>query len=83
MTMGTVILGNTGREVTAFPQNYPGFTTVGGKTLVDIMVNHALQYVQIFQGEAVLDIRPGDPMEVMTTRRKFLTKTVLLATGAS
>lgn len=69
--------------LTPVVENYPGFTTVGGKTLVDIMVNHALQYVQIFQGESVLDIRPGDPMEVMTTRRKFLTKTVLLATGAS
>jgi thioredoxin reductase (NADPH) len=56
---------------------------VGGKTLVDIMVSHALQYVQIFQGEEVLDVRPGDPIEVTTTRRKFLTRTLLLATGAS
>jgi thioredoxin reductase (NADPH) len=30
-----------------------------------------------------LDIRPGDPIEVTTTRRKFKTRTVLLATGAS
>lgn len=69
--------------LTPIVENYPGFAQVGGKTLVDIMVNHALQYVQIFQGEEVLGMKPGDPIEVTTTRRTFLTKTVLLATGAT
>ena len=74
-----------GGQVATTPivENYPGFTSVGGKTLVDIMVSHALQYVQIFQGEAVMDITPGKPITVTTNRRKFLTKSVLLATGAS
>jgi len=74
-----------GGQVATTPivENYPGFTQVGGKTLVDIMVNHALEYVQIFQGEKVVDIKPGNPHEVQTTRRKFMTKTILLATGAS
>jgi thioredoxin reductase (NADPH) len=69
--------------LTPVVENYPGFTQVGGKTLVDIMVNHALQYVQIYQGEQVLEILPGDPFEVKTTRRTFKAKTILLATGAS
>jgi thioredoxin reductase (NADPH) len=68
---------------TPIVENYPGFTSVGGKTLVDIMVSHALQYVQIFQGEAVIDVVPGSPISVSTTRRKFYTKAVLLATGAT
>ncbi len=74
-----------GGQVATTPivENYPGFTQVGGKTLVDIMVNHALEYVQIFQGEKVIDIKLGTPHEVQTTRRKFMTKTILLATGAS
>jgi thioredoxin reductase (NADPH) len=74
-----------GGQVATTPvvENYPGFTSVGGKVLVDIMVNHALQYVNIFQGEAVIDIQPGHPITVLTTRRKFLTQTLLLATGAS
>ncbi len=74
-----------GGQVATTPivENYPGFTQVGGKTLVDIMVNHALEYVQIFQGEKVVDIKPGNPHEVQTTRRKFMTKAILLATGAS
>jgi thioredoxin reductase (NADPH) len=74
-----------GGQVATTPvvENYPGFTSVGGKTLVDILVSHALQYVQIFPGEGVLDIQCGQPITVQTSRRKFLTQTVLLATGAS
>ena len=74
-----------GGQVATTPivENYPGFTSVGGKSLVDIMVSHALQYVQIYPGEAVLDIQPGDPIVVQTSRRKFETRAVLLATGAS
>jgi thioredoxin reductase (NADPH) len=74
-----------GGQVATTPvvENYPGFTSVGGKTLVDIMVSHALQYVQIFPGEGVVDVQYGSPIVVQTSRRKFLTKTVLLATGAS
>jgi len=74
-----------GGQVATTPvvENYPGFTQVGGKTLVDIMVSHALEYVTIFQGEEVLDIKAENPMEIMTSRRRFLSKAVLLATGAS
>ena len=74
-----------GGQVATTPivENYPGFTSVGGKSLVDIMVSHALQYVQIFQGEAVVDIQSGPPFTVKTNRRQFNTKTVLLATGAN
>jgi thioredoxin reductase (NADPH) len=74
-----------GGQVATTPvvENYPGFTSVGGKTLVDILVSHALQYVQIFPGEGVLEVQYGSPIMVQTSRRKFLTKTVLLATGAN
>jgi len=83
----TVVIerGALGGQVSTTPvvENYPGLNQVGGKTLVDIMVNHALEYVKIFPGEEVMDIRPGDPMEVTTSRRRFYTKVVLLATGAT
>ena len=77
--------GALGGQVSTTPvvENYPGFNHVGGKTLVDIMVSHALEYVPIFQGEEVIDIKPGTPIEVQTSRRKFKTKAVLLATGAN
>ncbi len=77
--------GPLGGQVATTPivENYPGFTRVPGKTLVDIMVSHALEYVQIFQGEEVLEIVPGEPVEVKTSRRRFLTRAVMLATGAT
>ena len=77
--------GVLGGQVALTPvvENYPGIKEVGGKTLVDIMVTHALEYVQIFPGEEVVDIIPGDPHVVQTSRRKFKTRAVLLATGAS
>ena len=77
--------GVLGGQVALTPvvENYPGMKEVGGKTLVDIMVTHALEYVQIFPGEEVVDITPGQPLVVQTSRRKFKTQAVLLATGAS
>jgi thioredoxin reductase (NADPH) len=77
--------GALGGQVATTPlvENYPGFSQVGGKTLVDIIVSHALQYVEIFQGEEVVDIDPGTPITVTTSRRRFKTKALLLATGAN
>ena len=77
--------GAIGGQVATTPvvENYPGLTQVGGKTLVDIMASHALQYSQIFQGEEVMEIKLGEPIEIRSNRRKFVTKTVLLATGAT
>lgn len=74
-----------GGQVATTPivENYPGLTQVGGKALSDIMTNHALQYVNIFTGEDVVDIQSGDTITVQTSRRKFTTKAVLLATGAT
>jgi len=77
--------GVLGGQVATTPvvENYPGMKQIGGKTLVDIMVTHALEYIQIFPGEEVVDIKPGEPITVQTSRRKFITKALLLATGAS
>ncbi len=74
-----------GGQVATTPlvENYPGFTQVGGKALVDLLVSHALEYVTIFQGEEVVDIEPEEGLTVTTSRRRFRTKAVLLATGAT
>ena len=85
--LDTVILekGVLGGQVALTPvvENYPGMKQVGGKTLVDIMVTHALEYVNIFPGEEVVDIQPGETLTVQTSRRKFNTRSVLMTTGAS
>ncbi len=77
--------GALGGQVATTPvvENYPGLTQVGGKSLVDIMVSHALEYTNIFPGEEAVDVRPGEPIEVQTNRRLFKTRAVLLATGAT
>ncbi len=67
---------------TPIVENYPGLTQIGGKALVDLMVTHALEYVTIFPGEEVMEIQPGDPHVIITSRRKFFARTVILATGA-
>jgi thioredoxin reductase (NADPH) len=69
--------------ITPIVENYPGLTQIGGKALVDIMVTHALEYVQIFPGEKVVEVKPGKPIFVQTSRRKFYTKALLIATGAN
>ena len=82
----TVIIekGALGGQVATTPivENYPGLTQVGGKALVDLMTSHALEYVKIFPGEEVMDMVPGDPVTVLSSRRRFKTKAVLLSTGA-
>jgi thioredoxin reductase (NADPH) len=74
-----------GGQVATTPlvENYPGFTQVGGKALVDLLVSHALEYVTIFQGEEVREIQLEEGLTVLTSRRRFKTKAVLLATGAT
>ncbi len=67
---------------TPIVENYPGLTQIGGKALVDLMVTHALEYVKIFPGEEVMEIHPGEKIEVLTNRRRFNGRAVILATGA-
>jgi thioredoxin reductase (NADPH) len=76
--------GVLGGQVATTPivENYPGIPQIGGKALVDIMVAHALEYANVFPGEEVMEIKPGLPLVVSTSRRRFLAKAVLLASGA-
>jgi len=85
LTAVVIERGALGGQVALTPvvENYPGFTQVGGKTLVDIMVSHALQYVNIFPDEEVMEIKVGQPFEILTNRRRYTARAVLLATGAA
>lgn len=74
-----------GGQVATTPivENYPGLTQIGGKNLVEIMAAHALKYVQIFLGEEVVAVKKGRPMTITTNKRRFITRSLLLATGAT
>ncbi|MGE4193800.1 MAG: FAD-dependent oxidoreductase [Pseudodesulfovibrio sp.] len=74
--------------LTPVVENYPGFTNVPGKQLMDIMSEHARQYVPVNEGEGVESITPGDPAKgepftVTTNRGAYPARAVILATGAS
>ena len=76
---------NIGGQVAITPvvENYPGFTKIGGKTLMDMMAQQAIQYTDIHEGEEVLEIqKTGDVFEIKTNRTLYSAKAVLLTTGA-
>ena len=66
--------------VTPIVENYPGFSQIAGKTLVDMMYQQALQYSHISEGEGVIDIKKnGDIFELKTNRRIFNAKGIIIA----
>lgn len=69
--------------ITPIVENYPGFSQIAGKTLVDIMYQQALQYSHILEGEGVVDIRKVENIfELKTNRRIFNARGIIIATGA-
>lgn len=74
--------------LTPVVENYPGFTTVPGKQLMDIMSEHAREYVPVHEGEGVESIEMGDiqtdePITVTTNRGTYSAKAIILTMGAA
>lgn len=85
--LNTIVLEKTalGGQVAITPvvENYPGFMRVGGKSLVDLMVQQATQYSDIHLGEVVKEInREDERYRITTSKAIYITKGILLATGA-
>jgi len=75
---------NLGGQVAITPvvENYPGFMRIGGKSLVDLIVQQAAQYADIHLGEAVKEIaHEGNRLQVKTNRALYIAKGVIVATG--
>ena len=62
-------------------ENYPGFTSIQGFELVEILGAHAREYTEIHQFAEVRDIKYGPRIEITTDEKVYLAKGVLLATG--
>lgn len=76
---------NIGGQVAITPivENYPGFTKIGGKTLMDMMAQQAIQYADIHEGEEVIEIQKADDrFEIKTNKAQYSSQAVLLTTGA-
>ena len=50
---------NIGGQVAITPvvENYPGFVSIAGKTLVDLMAKQAMEYALVLQGDGVDNIK--------------------------
>ncbi len=83
----TVVLEreSIGGQITITPvvENYPGFTRIAGKSLVDLLSQQALQYSEIHVSEEVRDIkRTEEVFSVKTNRAIYIAKGIIIATGA-
>lgn len=68
--------------LTPVVENYPGFTNIGGKKLMDLIAAQAKNYVPISEGEEVHEIKIGKHIEAFTNRAKYIGKALILSTGA-
>lgn len=65
-------------------ENYPGINSVSGAELADKMVDHAKQLGVNINLESVESVDfKNDIKKIITDRGSYLTKTVIIATGAS
>jgi thioredoxin reductase (NADPH) len=77
--------GILGGQVSLTPvvENYPGFASVPGKKLMEIMAAHARGYVHILEGAQVESVaETGERFELSTLKGGFSARALLLATGA-
>ncbi|WP_051694481.1 FAD-dependent oxidoreductase [Desulfohalovibrio reitneri] len=83
----TVVLErkNVGGQVAVTPvvENYPGFLSTPGSKLVEVLAQHARQYVDVLEGVEVGEIKVGRDIEVVTPGTVYRCRAVLLATGAT
>lgn len=84
----TVVLEreNIGGQVAITPEveNYPGFTRIPGKTLVDMMAQQAAQYAELHVSEEVREIeKTEDRFRVKTNWAVYDVKGIIIASGVS
>jgi thioredoxin reductase (NADPH) len=78
---------NLGGQVAITPvvENYPGFMRVGGKSLVDLISQQAVQYADVHVGEYVTDVsrdRQDGRFYLKTNYAIYIAKGIVVATGA-
>ncbi len=69
--------------ITPVVENYPGYMRIGGKSLVDLISQQAIQYADVHIGEQVKEISrfKDDRFQLKTSRAVYITKGIILATG--
>ncbi|KHK02246.1 FAD-dependent oxidoreductase [Desulfovibrio sp. TomC] len=85
--MSAVVLEKSviGGQVTVTPvvENYPGFASVPGKRLMEMIAEQARSYAEIHEGEGIEEVKVGKHVEVYTDKAVYVAKALILATGAA
>jgi len=69
--------------ITPVVENYPGFASVPGKQLMEMIAAQARSYADIHEGEAIDEVKVGRHIEVYTDKAVYVAKALILATGAA
>jgi thioredoxin reductase (NADPH) len=77
---------NPGGQVAITPvvENYPGYMRIGGKSLVDLITQQALQYAEVHVGEYVTEVGKAETdgrFHLKTNHAIYLAKGIIIATG--
>ncbi|QLA15324.1 FAD-dependent oxidoreductase [Desulfolutivibrio sulfoxidireducens] len=74
-----------GGQVAVTPQveNYPGFATVPGVRLMEMVAAQTRQYVPVVEGAGVDEVKIGRRIEVASGETTYLCRALILATGAT
>jgi thioredoxin reductase (NADPH) len=78
---------NVGGQVAITPvvENYPGFMRIGGRSLVDMIAQQALQYADVNVGEHVTEVardKDNGRFYLKTNYAIYIAKALIIATGA-
>lgn len=83
--LDAIVLDNSvvGGQVVTTPviENYPGFQSVGGTALVEILTAHTREYSNIRENQLIKSVSVADYIEVHTAQKVFSGKALIFATG--
>jgi len=83
----TIIIekATVGGQVTITPQveNWPGFSSIPGNKLMDMIAGQVREYVPVVQGEEILEIKVGKHIEALSSSKRYTGHALILATGAT
>lgn len=77
--------GNIGGQVAITPvvENWPGFKSIPGQELMEMITAQTKEYVPILENEPINEIKIGKDIEALTPKRVFQGKALILATGTT
>ena len=83
----TVVIekGNIGGQVAITPvvENWPGFKSIPGQELMEMITAQTKEYVPILENEPIHEIKVGKHIEAITSKQVFRGKALILATGTT